>query len=144
MLARRTLRAELVAMVAVFGITSVLISYAPPIDAATGPFSTNTTLGPIELEMTVDPAKVGLNTIHVYLINAKDGTQFTGTKELDVTATLAAKGIGPLPLQPNLSGPGHYTLNAAVLSPGGTWQIQLTDRVSAFDEYIKTVNVPIH
>ena len=143
-LARRTLRAELVAMMAVFGITSVLISYAPPIDAATGPFSTNTTIGPIELEMTVDPARIGVNTVHIYLINAKDGTQFTKTKELDVTAALPAKGIGPLTLQPNLSGPGHYILNAAVLSPSGTWQFQLTDRVSAFDEYIKTVNVPIH
>jgi copper transport protein len=142
-LARRTMRGELAAMLVVFGVTAALVSYAPPIDAASGPFSVNTTLGPAELEMTVEPARVGLNTIHMYLIDAKTGAQFTATKELTVTAKLPAKGIGPLPLQANLAGPGHYVLNSAALSPGGTWQIQVLDRVSEFEEYEKTVSVPI-
>ncbi len=143
-LARRSLRGELALMLCVFGVTAALISYAPPIDAASGPFSINTTLGPAELEMTVEPARTGLNTIHLYLINAKDGTQFTATRELIAKASLPAKGIGPLPLQPNLSGPGHYTLNSAELSPGGTWEITITDRVSEFEEYTRTVKVPIN
>ena len=143
-LARRSLRGELALMLCVFGVTAALISYAPPIDAASGPFSINTTLGPAELEMTVEPARVGLNTIHLYLINAMDGTQFTATKELIAKASLPAKGIGPLPLQPNLSGPGHYTLNSAELSPGGDWEITITDRVSEFEEYTRTVKVPIN
>jgi copper transport protein len=142
-LARRTMRGELALMLCVFGVTAALISYAPPIDAASGPFSVNTTIGPAELEMTVEPARVGLNTIHLYLINAKDGTQFTATKELVATADLPAKGIGPLPLKANLAGPGHYAFNSAELSPGGTWDIQITDRVSEFEEFSKTVKVPI-
>ena len=93
--------------------------------------------------MTVEPAKVGLNTIHLYLIDAKNGTQFTATKQLTVTAALPSKQIGPLPLTANVAGPGHYVLNGAQLSPGGTWQIQVTDRVSAFEQYSKTVSVPI-
>jgi copper transport protein len=142
-LARRTMRGELALMLCVFGVTAALISYAPPIDAATGPFSTNTTIGPAELEMTVEPAKVGLNTVHLYLIDAKTGAQFTATKELTVSARLPAKGIGPLPLKPTLAGPGHYILNAAVLSPGGTWSIEVIDRVSEFEQYNRTVKVPI-
>jgi len=142
-LARRTMQGELALMLTVFGVTAALISYAPPIDAATGPFSTSTTIGPAELEMTVEPARVGLNTIHLYLIDARNGSQFTGTKELTVTAELPAKGIGPLPLQPNLSGPGHYTFNSAELSPGGTWDIEITDRVGEFEELSRTVKVPI-
>jgi copper transport protein len=142
-LARRNLRGELALMLVVFGVTAALVSYSPPIDAANGPFSTTTSLGPAELEMTVEPARVGLNTVHMYLIDAKTGAQYTGTKELTVNAKLPAKGIGPLPLQPNLAGPGHYVLNSAALSPGGTWQIQLTDRISEFEEFSKTVSVPI-
>ncbi len=142
-LAHRTMRGELALMLCVFGVTAALISYAPPIDAASGPFSTNTTLGPIELEMTVEPAKVGLNTAHLYLIDATDGAQYTGTKELVATASLPAKGIGPLPLHANVAGPGHYILSSAVLSPGGTWQIQITDRISEFEQYSRTVQVPI-
>jgi copper transport protein len=143
-LARRTMRGELALMLCVFGVTAALIGYAPPIDAASGPFSTNTTLGPAELEMTVEPAKVGLNTIHLYLIDAENGSQFTATKELTATARLPAKGIGPLILRPNVAGPGHYVLNSAVLSPGGTWQIEITDRVSEFEQYSQTVKVPIN
>jgi copper transport protein len=143
LLARRTLRGELALMLTVFGVTAALVSYPPPIDAASGPFSTNTTLGPAELEMTVEPARVGPNTIHLYLINAKDGTQYTATKELTVSAELPAKHIGPLALRANVAGPGHYILNAAVLSPGGAWEIQITDRVSEFEEFTRTVDVPI-
>jgi copper transport protein len=142
-LARRTMRGELAAMLVVFGVTAALVSYAPPIDAASGPFSINTTLGQAELELTVEPARVGLNTVHMYLIDAKTGAQFTATKELTVTAKLPAKGIGPLPLQSNLAGPGHYVLSSADLSPGGTWQLHILDRVSEFEEYEKTVSVPI-
>jgi copper transport protein len=138
------MRGELALMLCVFGVTAALITYAPPIDAASGPFSTNTTLGPAELEMTVEPARVGLNTVHLYLINAENGTQFTATKELVVTADLPSKGIGPLPMQANVAGPGHYILSSTELSPGGTWDIQITDRISEFEEYTRTVKVPIH
>ncbi len=142
-LARRTMRGELAVMLVVFGVTAALVSYAPPIDAASGPFSIDTTLGQAELELTVEPARVGLNTVHMYLIDAKTGAQFAATKELTVTAKLPAKGIGPLPLQSNLAGPGHYVLSSADLSPGGTWQLHILDRVSEFEEYEKTVSVPI-
>jgi copper transport protein len=142
-LLRRTTRGELAAMVSVFALTAALVAYAPPIDAASGPFALNTRLGPAELELYLAPARVGLNEIHLYLINARTGTQFTATKQLTVTAELASKGIGPLPLKAYASGPGHYTIPAAVLSPGGTWTIELVDRVSLFDEYIKQIEVPI-
>jgi len=143
MLARRTMRAESLLMLCVFGVTAALITYAPPIDAASGPYSTSTTLGPAVLEITVEPARVGLNTVHLYLIDAKTGTQFTQTKELTATARLPAKDIGPLPLHASLAGPGHYILSSAELTPGGEWALDLTDRVSEFQAYSKTVNVPI-
>jgi copper transport protein len=142
-LARRTMRGELAVMLCVFGVTAALIGYAPPIDAASGPFSVDTTLGPAELEMTVEPAKVGLNTIHLYLIDAKTGAQFTATKELTATAKLPAKGIGPLPLKPIVAGPGHYIFSSAVLSPGGTWEIEIVDRISEFEQFSRTVKVPV-
>lgn len=140
---RRTLRGELVLLLAVFGVTAALVAYTPPIDIASGPFSRAAALGPAELEMTVEPARVGLNTVHLYLINAKTGTQFTATRELTVTARLPAKGIGPLPLKVNVAGPGHYILNSAELTPGGTWNLQIVDRVSEFNEFSKTIQVPI-
>jgi copper transport protein len=142
-LARRTMRGELALMLCVFGVTAALISYTPPIDADAGPFSVNTTLGPAELEMTLEPAEVGLNTAHIYLIDARSGTQFTQTKELTVTAKLPSKGIGPIVLKTIPAGPGHYILNSAVLSPAGEWQLEVTDRVSEFEQHSRTIDVPI-
>jgi copper transport protein len=142
-LARRSLRGELGVMLGVLGVTAALVSYAPPIDASSGPFSTNATLGPAELEMTVEPAKVGPNTMHLYLIDAKTGTQFTQTKELTVTARLPSRGIGPLTLHARAAGPGHYIVESAVLSPGGTWSIELVDRVSEFEQHTRVVKVPV-
>jgi copper transport protein len=142
-LARRTMRGELALMLCVLGVTAALIGYAPPIDTASGPFSTNTTLGPAELELTVEPAKVGPNTIHLYLIDAKTGVQFTATRELTASARLPAKGIGPLPLHARLAGPGHYVLESAALSPSGAWDIEIVDRVSEFEQHTQTVKVPI-
>ena len=143
-LARRSLRTELVLMTCVFGLTAALVSYAPPVDIAAGPFSTNTKLGAAELEMTVEPARVGPNTVHLYLIDATTGAPYTATKELTASAKLPAKGIGPLPLKATLAGPGHYILNSAVLSPGGEWQITIIDRVSEFESSSRVVKVPIH
>lgn len=142
-LVRRTMRGELALMLSVFGVTAALITYAPPIDAASGPFSANTTIGPAELEITVEPAKVGLNTAHLYLIDAKTGAQFTAVKELTATARLPSKDIGPLHLRATVAGPGHYVLSSTVLSPGGTWEIQVVARVSEFNSYSRTVKVPI-
>ena len=122
-LARRTMRGELALMLCVFGVTAALISYAPPIDAASGPFSTNTTLGPAELEMTVEPARVGLNTVHLYLIDAKTGAQFTGdqgthrhreaAREGHRPAAAAGKRRRPGPLHPELgrAQPGRHVGN---------------------------------
>ena len=141
--ARRTMRAELALMVLVLGVTAALVAYTPPIDAASGPFSIDATLGSAELEMTVDPATVGPNTVHLYLIDASSGSQFTASKELTVTARLPSRGIGPLALKANLAGPGHYVLNSAVLSPAGTWELEITDRVSEFEQHTRVVKVPI-
>jgi copper transport protein len=142
-LLRATLRAEVALVIAVLGVTSALVSYAPPTSGATGPFSTTTRMGPIELEMTMDPAKVGANQLHVYLFDARTGAPYTKTKELDLQAALPAKHIGPLPATMRKAGPGHYIADTLQLLPAGTWKLTLTDRVSDFDQYTKTIKVPV-
>ncbi len=142
LLLRRALRTEVALLVVVLGVTGALASYAPAITAQSGPYYTSTTLGPTSFQMVVDPARVGANEIHLYMFDAKSGAQYTGTKELDVTASDTDKNI-TLPLTPQLSGPGHYTIPDALLSVPGTWKIEVVLRVSAFDEFTKDFEVPI-
>jgi copper transport protein len=143
LVARRSLGGELMLMLTVFGVTAALVAYAPPIDAAAGPFSTDTSFGSAELKLSVEPAEIGLNQIHLYLINAQDGSQFTKTKELTIGAALPSKQVGPLKLQVNKAGLGHFVVSGAQLTPGGEWELEITDRVSAFDEFAKKITVPI-
>lgn len=142
LLLRRALRAEVALLVIVIGVTAALASYAPPVTPQGGPFSTETLVGPVQLEMSVEPATVGANEIHIYLFDAKSGAPYAKVKQLKVAATLPEKGIS-LPLEPQLAGPGHYTIPGALLNASGDWRIALTIRVSAFDEFTKTIEVPI-
>jgi copper transport protein len=144
-LLRRTLRAEVALIVVVLAVTGALTGYAPPTaeSANQGPVAVSQRMGPLDLQLTVDPAQVGPNAVHLYLFDAKTGAAFNGTKELRVQASLPKKGIGPLDLTTHRAGPGHYVADAVVLSPGGDWQLDVTDRVSDFDEYATTVNAHV-
>jgi copper transport protein len=142
-LLRRALRAEVAVLLVVLGVTAALASYAPPVTAQGGPYSATTSFGPTQLEVTVDPALVGENQIHVFLFDSKTGAQYTEGKELTVTATLPDEGIGPLTLEPQPAGPGHYVISGALLNAPGTWRLEFTLRVSEFDQFEKSLEVGI-
>ncbi len=130
-LLRRTLRAEVALIAVVLGTTGALASYAPAIAQRQGPVNETARIGPAEVQLAVDPAQVGANEVHLYLIDPVNGAQFTRLKQLTVTATLASKGIGPLPLDAQLAGPGHFVIQNAFLTAKGDWDVKITMRVSS-------------
>jgi copper transport protein len=140
---RSTLRAEAALMVAVLGVTAALVSYAPPSALSAGTFSKTTRTGPLEVQLTVDPAKPGINAVHLYVFDARTGAPFTGTKELTIDAALPSRAIGPLHATVHVAGPGHYVADALTLAPAGTWRVTVTDRVSDFDEHTAAFSVPV-
>ena len=141
-LLRRSLRTELALMVAVLGITAALVSYAPP-STARGPFATDVDLGPARLELTVDPARPGSNELHMYLFRRTSGAQYDRVKELHVSASLPGKRIGPVALEAEKAGPGHYVVRRADIAPAGDWTLAIDARVSKFDAYRAEVEVPV-
>ncbi len=142
-LVRRTLRAEVALVVAVLGVTAALVSYPPPDTLATGPFGDSVVLGPLRMEVTMDPARIGPNELHLYLLRATDGTPFDGTKQLEATLALASQDIGPLPLKAREAGPGHYVVDTVSLVPAGDWRLDVTTRISEFDQYEASLKVPV-
>jgi copper transport protein len=140
---RTTLRVEVALVVVVLGVTAALVSYAPPSALSAGPFSKNVRTGPLEVELTVDPARTGANAVHVYVFRASDGAPFAATRELTVEARLPSKTIGPLAATVHRAGPGHYVADALTLAPAGKWRVTVTDRVSDFDEHTATFSVPV-
>jgi copper transport protein len=142
-LLRRALRGEVALAVVILGVTAALAGYAPATAVQSGPFSGGAALGPAELEVTVDPARVGSNQVHLYLFDARSGAQFDRVKELELTASEPEKQIGPLALDARRAGPGHYTVQGAIFGVAGDWQLETTLRVSAFDQYTAELEIPI-
>jgi copper transport protein len=140
----RTAGVELALMVAIVGVTAVLVS-EPPARAAVaprGPYATTAPLDELELNLVVDPAAAGRNQIHLYLTDNQTG-QPTDVDEATVSATLASREIGPLRLRAHRAGPGHFLVPRAQLALAGDWQLSVETRRGEFDAATATVSVPI-
>ncbi|HYH88490.1 MAG TPA: CopD family protein [Solirubrobacteraceae bacterium] len=142
-LLRRTLRVELALAAVVLGTTGALAGYQPSNTVAAGPFATDVRLGPGRLEVTVQPARVGANEMHLYLFARSDGRQYDATKELTVHASLPGKRVAPIELSPRKAGPGHYVVSGAAFAIAGDWKVEVAARVSEFDEHRTSFEVPI-
>jgi len=143
LLLRRALRAEVALLAGVLAATAVLAASSPATTTQAGPFDETTAIGPLQLQLTVDPAQVGANAVHLYVIDPRDGSQFRDAREVRISATQPDRGIGPVRETPDLAGPGHWTLAAMPFGVAGTWEVRVAVRVSDFDEYDTTVEVPI-
>ena len=143
-LLRRTMRAEVALIGGVLAVTALLTLLSPSSSGeSAGPFSASAELGPAQLELTVDPATAGPNEIHLYLFDREDGSQYDAAKEVKLTAELPASEIGPLTEDVTKSGPGHYVVRDAQLGVAGDWTLDLSARVSAFEQFETEIEVPI-
>ena len=142
-LLRRSLRAEVALGIAAFAATGALAGYAPGTAQPTGPYSASAALGPARAELTVEPAQAGPNELHLYLFDAKDGTQYDVPRDLTITAALPESGIEPIALDVRKAGPGHYVVGGAPFSPAGDWQLEMAARISEFDELRTRFEVPV-
>jgi copper transport protein len=82
------------------------------------------------VQVSVDPGRVGPNELHVYLFDEQG--RLTQPADIDVTLTEPSQDIGPLDVQLEPAGPGHY-LGAAMPVPGaGTWTLTVNVRLDEF------------
>ena len=132
---RRSMRAEVVLAVLVLGATATLVRAAPPSAVNSGPVIRELDLGPMRLQMDIEPGTVGPNDLHLYLFDRRTGAQIDRVEELTVELVQPDKGIGPIKLDIPRKGPAHYELRNSTLGVGGEWKATVTARVSEFDEY---------
>jgi copper transport protein len=135
--------AELALAAAIVAVTAALVEQPPAKAQAArgGIYSTETRLGPYELDLTVDPARLGPNDVHLYLLT-KAG-QPADAAEAHVYASLSAAGLGPLRFQGSPAGPGHFAISRARLAVAGDWRLRVEVRFGSFDQYDTTLDVPI-
>lgn len=140
---RHALRAELGIAAVMLATTGALAGYPPAEAVPPGHFSTDAALGPTRLELTVEPARVGANTVDLHLFNRRDGRPYDRTREILVNASMDHKDVAPINLDARRAGPGHYVVRTAALGLRGPWTLAIAGGVSDFVEYRATVKVPI-
>lgn len=142
---RLALRAEVLLLVAVLAVTGALAGYAPPKSLLSGPATVTRTVGEVQLQLIVDPARTGANAMHLYAFDRR-GQPVTGAKELEVRAIPPGRSGGsdvPVKVPFVVAGPGHWTAAAVPLGTPGGWKIEVVLRRSAFDQTETTLPVRI-
>ncbi|HEX5740455.1 MAG TPA: copper resistance protein CopC [Pilimelia sp.] len=144
---RRVVLAEVVGTTLVLGVSAVLVQTAPArsvtADGAIGaglPFSGTATTSLYTLQVEVDPARVGPNTIHAYAYTPEGAAQ--PVVEWRASASLPSAGVDdvdiPLVKLTDNHGTGQFAPPTA-----GKWQFKFSVRTSDIDEATVTVTVPI-
>lgn len=141
----RTVRFELVGLLAVVGITAMLVNIQPAaeVSGVSGPYSTHVPLGDLELHLVVDPNRVGTNEVHLFLLNP-GGFAVLATGPVEIEFSLPDQDIGPIARTPEPAGVGHYLHVGSELAIPGDWVITVRHRVDDFEEVATDVAVTVN
>jgi copper transport protein len=156
---RRSVLAEAAVAIVVLAVTTALTTTEPgrteeAASAATAsatqragslslkiPFDTGGQDGKGTVQFTLDPARVGGNEMHLYVVRP-DGKPFD-VPEVKLAFTLESKSIGPLPVAPDHITTGHWSAIGVQIPMAGEWKIAVTVRTSDIDQVTVTKNAKI-
>jgi len=136
---RRSVFAESVVAVVVLGVTSVLSTTVPARDQIAQPFNRTIVDEAQFVNVTVSPARVGANELHVTVTPAI--TQGVNIAEIKVTITLPEADLGPIEVPTQVITANHVTTETAQFPTPGTWDVKVAVRYGEFD--IKTTTAEV-
>ncbi|MFG1670863.1 copper resistance CopC/CopD family protein [Streptomyces sp. Y7] len=152
---RRSVLAEVAVGAAVLAVTTLLTSTLPgraEAEAAAGapavvgasvtnvPFDVGTPGGRGKVQITIDPGRVGDNSIEALVYGPDGGVSVV--PELRISFTLPAKDIGPIDAE--LADKGGYWANSFLNLPlAGKWRMKVTVRTTEVDQVSETRTVVI-
>lgn len=145
---RRLILVELCIAAVILGVTVVLVQMTPARSASTVasqstnlPYSATLKNDLFSLQVQVDPARTGKNTLHAIAYHPDDGSPVR-IREWHVTASLPGAGIGPVsvPVKPITD---NHAIGDVALPRAGRWRFEFTLRVSAIDEATVRTTVPV-
>jgi copper transport protein len=137
---RRTVAIEAAGVLVLLSLASVLVQTTPAKTAAAesagtqqagGPFSVTLTTTLYQVQLDIDPAKVGDNTVHLYVYNPQGAPQ--KVLNWDVKAQLPGAGIEPITVLLLPLTDSHAT-GQVTLPRAGDWQFTITLQVTKFDQ----------
>ncbi|MFE0456377.1 copper resistance protein CopC [Streptomyces sp. NPDC058914] len=154
---RRSVLAEVVVSVVVLGLTTVLTGTLPAraeAEAATAeqsaglpvasvttiPFDAGATGGRGTVQITLDPGRVGDNSVQAVVYGPDGG--FADIPELRLSFTLPSQDVGPLDAGLTDRG-GYWSATSVNLPIAGDWEMRVTVRTTEIDQVSETKQVRI-
>jgi copper transport protein len=143
---RRSVLVEVAVAAVVLALSAVLVGLPParaavaqPVDALL-PLQSST--GPSgSVQVSIDPARPGGNVLHVYLFD--DTGQLTQPAGITVSLSEASQQIGPLDVELQPAGPGHYLADAMDIPGAGTWTLAVSVRLDEFTATTASTDFPV-
>jgi copper transport protein len=143
---RRSVLVELAIAAAVLALSAVLVGTPParatiaqpvdvllPLQGGAGPEGS--------VQVSVDPARPGANTLHVYLFD--DSGRPTQPAGIRVSLTEREQDVGPLEVDLLPAGPGHYVGDGMTVPGAGTWTLTVSVRIDEFTATTATTDFPV-
>jgi copper transport protein len=143
---RRSVLVELAVAAVVLALSAVLVGTPPARAAVAQPVDV---LLPLQgsagaegsVQVSVDPARPGANTLHVYLFD--DAGRPTQPADIKVALTEPEQELGPLAVDLQPAGPGHYVGDGMSIPGAGTWTLTVTVRTDEFTATTATTVFPV-
>jgi copper transport protein len=147
---RRTVLAEVAVLAVVLGVGSALVQTTPArtaVSAASqqeGPFIKTLTSSLYVLDVSIDPARVGTNGVHLFAYTPQPTPQRQPLTVLEWKATAALPSAGIEPIEVTLLPvPPNHAVSEFNLPTKGEWEFRFTLRISETSQETVTVTVPI-
>ena len=137
---RRATGIELVLAVSVVIVTSLLMAANPSQATASAPFSATLTSGGYLSTITVSPARVGANEVHIFL--SSPNSSLDQPDAVNVTIQDPSRGVDPIAIDVVKAGASHVISNSATFPYAATWRMVVTARYG-FNEVKFTADVKI-
>ena len=143
---RRSVLVEVTVAAVVLALSAVLVGTPParseldrPVDVMLPLQGSAGASGSVQV--SVSPARVGANTLHVYLFD--DSGRLTQPATISVTLTEPSQDIGPFDVDLAPAGPGHYVGDGMAIPGAGTWTLAVSVRLDEFTATSASTDFPV-
>jgi copper transport protein len=141
----RTIRTEAVLLVAVLALTAIVVNVPPArtaVVAKTDRVDITQRVDTGNVQLSVDPAIVGPNTVSVRYTDGT-GQPINVATSMSIEFSQPSAGLEPITRQVPASEPGVFVIQGNELSIPGTWTITIAVRTSDFTEQRTSFEVPV-
>jgi copper transport protein len=141
----RTIRTEAVLLVAVLALTAIVVNVPPArtaVVAKTDRVDITQRVDTGNVQLSVDPAIVGPNTVSVRYTDGT-GQPINVATSMSIEFSQPSAGLEPITRQVPASEPGVFVIQGNELSIPGTWTITIAVRTGDFTEQRTSFEVPV-